>query len=72
MDAASMQALIESFQQMAKSNQDLVQAMQAGVTPTQTAPSTAPTQRNDGDHQAANDMIGAVALTGIKVPLFHG
>ena len=72
MDAAAVKELIESFQQMAKSNQDLVQAFQAGVTSSQTAPTTAPTQTNNGDHQTANDMMGAVALTGIKVPLSMG
>ena len=64
---------MESFQQkMAKSNADLVQAVQAGAAQTTTAPPTAPTQTNNGDQQTSNDMMGAVALTGIKVPYSMG
>ena len=72
MDAAAVQSLIESFQQMARSNQELVQLVQAGANQPQTAPPTAPTTTTNGEHQTANDMAGAVALTGIKVPLSMG
>ena len=68
MDAVAVQSLLESFQQMAKSNQELVQAVKAG----QTAPPTEPTATNNGDNQTANDSMGAVALTGIKVPFSMG
>ena len=40
MDPAAMQALVESFQQMAKSNQDLVQSFKDGATQPQPAPTT--------------------------------
>ena len=73
MDPAALTAIMESFQQMmAKSNADLVQAVQAGAAQSTTAPPTAPTQTNNGDQQTSNDMMGAVALTGIKVPCSMG
>ena len=68
MDPASLQTMIESFQAMAKANQDLVAAM---ATQQGEVPATAPTV--DTTNQAAqNNMAGAVALTGIKIPLTLG
>ena len=73
MDPAAMTALIESFQQaMAKSNQGLVQAIQSGTAQPASTP-TSTTTTSSGTHQATtNDMMGAVALTGIKVPFSMG
>ena len=63
MDATAVEALLKSFQDMAKSNQDLVAAVQAGTTNTTTVPT---------DGAPAQDTAGAVALTNMKVPLDMG
>ena len=67
MDATSLQTLLQTFQDMAKSNQELVAAVQAGAT--------APTAASVGAETttaAPQDTAGAVALTNIKVPLDMG
>ena len=65
MDATAVEALLKSFQDMAKSNQDLVAAVQqAGTTtPASTLPTTG---------ASTQDTAGAVALTNMKVPLDMG
>ena len=67
MDPEAVKSLLESFQQMAKSNQDLVAAVQQGTTAAPTTTTTTVDNRT-----APNDMMGAVALTSIKVPLTMG
>ena len=68
MDATAVEALLKSFQDMAKSNQDLVAAVQAGAT---APPGTTP--RDETTTTATpQDTAGAVALTNIKVPLDMG
>ena len=69
MDQDAVKSLLESFQQMAKSNQELVAAVQAGAVQQPATPAPAPTV---GNQTAPNDMMGAVALTGIKIPLTMG
>ena len=67
MDPASLQTFLETFQTMAKSNQDLVAAVQAGTM------ATAPTTPGETTTAApSQDTAGAVALTNIKVPLDMG
>ena len=69
MDATSVEALLKSLQDMAKSNQDLVQAVQAGAT----APNvTTPGVETTTTATTPQDTAGAVALTNIKVPLDMG
>ena len=71
MDPAAVASLLESFQAMAKSNQELVQAVQGrAIEPT--TPQATSNTTTDGDHQTTNDLMGAVALTGIKVPCSMG
>ena len=67
MDPTDMQALLKSFQDMAKANQDLVAEVKAGrEAATATATHDAPTGNT------TNDLPGAVAITGIKIPLDMG
>ena len=73
MDPDAVKTLLESFKQMAtsmaKSNQDLVAAVQAGAG---RQPNTTPPAPTEGNATATNDMMGAVALTSIKIPLTMG
>ena len=69
MDQNAMAALLQSFQTMAKANQELVAKVTAGATqPT----ATAGNEGNDASSTARHDTAGAVALTGIKVPMTMG
>ena len=69
MDQDAVKSLLESFQQMAKSNQELVAAVQAGAVQQPNPPTGAPTM---GNQTVSNDMMGAVALTSIKILLTMG
>ena len=68
MDPTSLQTLLETFQNMAKSNQELVAAVQAGAT----QPATATLGDVASPAVPAQDTAGAVALTNIKIPLDMG
>ena len=68
-----MQQLLQSFKEMAQANKELAAAATAARTDNNTAANDAtPTNSNtqtDTSHEAG---AGAVALTGIKVPLDMG
>ena len=73
MDPTSLATLLQTFQDMAKSNQELVAAVQAGEAATTAAPTTAAATAADGTRTAPmQDTAGAVALTNIKMPLDMG
>ena len=67
MDPEAVKALVESFQAMAKSNQELVAAFNAGASQPTATPETA-----NVNHTTPADTMGAVALTNIKVPMSMG
>ena len=67
MDPEAIQQLLLSFQQMAKSNQELAAAVQAGASAQPAAAASAASTRNP---TATNEtMTGAVALIAMKVPM---
>ena len=68
MDAESLQTLLQTFQDMAKSNQELVAAVQAGAA----TPAVAVAVDEAITTLATQDTAGAVALTNIKIPLDMG
>ena len=81
MDPTSLATLLQTIQEMtkssvdmAKSNQELVAAVQAGAAATTAAPTTAAATAADGTRTATTmqDTAGAVALTNIKLPLDMG
>ena len=73
MDPTSLATLLQTFQDMAKSNQELVAAVQAGAAATTAAATTAAATAADGTRTAPmQDTAGAVALTNIKLPLDMG
>ena len=67
MDANSMEQLLQSFKEMAQANRELAAAATAATTNNTTANNA--NQVTDTSHGAG---AGAVALTGIKVPLDMG
>ena len=72
MDPDAVKSLLESFQQMAKSNQELVAAVQAGAAQQTTTPAPTTTTSPVTSNPTTNDAMGAVALTNIKVTLTMG
>ena len=70
MDPTQMAALLQSFQEMAQANKDLVAEVKAGREREEQRATAAPTLA--AGIAATNDLPGAVALTGIKIPLDMG
>ena len=71
MDAAALQTLLQSFQEMTKSNVDMAKSNQELLAAVHQA-GVAPTVTSTTDGASASDTAGAVALTNIKVPLDMG
>ena len=71
MDANQMAILLQSFQDMAQANKDLVAEVKAGREEANSNIATA-AATGAAERTATTELPGAVAITGIKVPLDMG
>ncbi len=70
MDATQMAALLQSFQDMAQANKDLVAEVKAGREEANAANANATQNMQTGSENA--ELPGAVAIAGVKMPLDMG
>ena len=63
MDPTSLAKLLQTFQEMAKSNQDLMAAFQAGLNNGTMNAAAAADNRNESDKATPHNITGAVAVT---------